>query len=289
MLESGEPTDEVVKPEVPAVAEGETATQTVEGTRHASNGNGHVETLPPRKSRKERAIERATADLRRENEELRRQVGAGKTTAPKDETPNETPKPKRADFAQDEAGQEAFEDALVAWGNEKFAVEQALSSAQIAEQRHLERNLKNYAAQLEEAKEAHDDWDELEEKFKANDVFIGHATQIAILEMANGPEITYHLMRNPEKAAELGRMSQGAAFAEVVRLSDRLKTGEPAHNGSGGEEYEYRRPRPKVPAPVRTVSTGGPSGNPTFAEIAARPNYPGKARDLKRALAQRGG
>ena len=276
ILESGEPTDEVVKPEVPAGAEGETATQTVAGTRHTSNGNGHVETLPPRKTRRERAIDRATAPLL----ERIKQLEAAPQRAPQAEAVAAEPKPQRADFAQDEAGQEAFENALVRWGVENFAVEKALKDAQEAERRHCERNLKNYGAQVKEAKEVHKDWDELEKKFKANDVFIGNGTQSAILEMENGAEVTYYLMRHPDKAAELGKMAQGAAFAEVVRLSERLKTGAP--NGGG---YEYRRPRPTVPAPVRTVSTGGPSGNPTFAEIAARPNYAGKARDLKRALA----
>lgn len=276
--ESGEPNDEVML-EVPPATEGETATQTVEGTRHTSNGNGHVEALPPRKTRRERAIDRATAPLL----ERIKQLEAGQPQrAAQAEAVVAEPKPQRADFAQDEAGQEAFENALVRWGVENFAVEKALKDAQEAERRHCERNLKNYGAQVKEAKEVHKDWDELEKKFKANDVFIGNGTQSAILEMENGAEVTYYLMRHPDKAAELGKMAQGAAFAEVVRLSDRLKTGASAYNG--GEE-RLLRPKPRVPAPVRTVSTGGPSGSPTFAEIAARPNYAGKARDLKRALA----
>lgn len=217
----------------------------------------HVETQP-RKSRKERAIERATAPLRAEIERLKAGQPQRATQAVAQ------PKPQRADFADDEA----FEDALVAWGNQKFAAEKASQDAQAAQRQQDEQIIRNYSAQVERAKKVHPDWDQLKAKFDRDDVFIGDATQLAILEdQEHGAEITYFLMRNPDKARELGRMSQIKAVKEIDRLSARL-----AGNGA----------RPRVPAPVRTVNTAGSSAAPTFAEIAARPNYPGKAKDLKR-------
>ena len=188
----------------------------------------HAEALPPKKSRKERAIEKATAPLL----ERIKHLEAGRPQEAQTET----------------------------------------EAAQAAQRQHLERNLQSYAAQVKEAKNRHEDWDRVVNQ----DIFIGPDSQLAILEQENAAELIYHLGRNPVKAAELGelnRRSPVAAIAEVGRLSARL-------SGEG-------RHRPRVPAPVRTVSTAGSSATLSFAEIAARPNYPGKARDLKRAQADR--
>lgn len=261
-----EPNDEVVEPEVPAEAEGE------------ADASAGTETPPLTKAQKRRAraIARATAPLR---EQIKQLEAERPQQAAQAEDGEPRPKPKRADFADDEA----FEDELVRWGNEKFAIEKALSDAQAAERRHLERNLQNYAAQLEEVKAKYPDWDELKEKFDNADIFIGQATQLAILGEENGAEVSYYLMKHPAVAVRLGQMDQIAATKEVARLADRLKTGAPAPSG---QEYERQfRLKPKVPAPVRTVSTAGSNAAPSFADIAARPNYPGKAKDLKRALA----
>jgi hypothetical protein len=239
---------EPVEPEVP---EGDSAT-------------------PPRKgSRRERAIERATAPLR----EKIKQLEAGRPQgAAQAEPVAARPKPQRADFSNDEA----FEDALVKWGNEKFAADKAVENAQTSQQRHLEQNVQNYAAQVKEAKHKYSDWDEVVNQ----EIFIGQAVQLTILEQENGAEVIYYLATHPAYAAKLGEKCKAgqelSAVREVERLSLRLNPGD-----------EYRRPKPRVPAPVRTVSTGGSSATPSFADIAARPNYPGKARDLRRAAAER--
>lgn len=239
----------------------------VEGEPDAGAG-----ALPrPKLSRRERAVERATAPLL---ERIKQLEAAQSPKAAQTEPVAARPKPKRADFADDEA----FEDALVLWGNEKFAAEGRQAAQQryeAAQRQHLESNLKSYAAQVKEAKETYPDWDETVNQ----DVFIGTGVQLAVLELENGADVIYYLGRHPDYAAKLGQMSQPSAVMEVGRLSARLKIG--VANGEG----EYRRPKPKIPAPVRTVSTGGSSAAQTFAEIAAKPNYPGKARDLKIAAA----
>jgi hypothetical protein len=266
-----EPIEEVVKPEVPRELESE-----------AVSHNG-TQPTPPRKSRRERLIERATAPLL----EKIKQLEAGRTQGAAPAQPEAVaaqPKPKRAEFASDED----FEDALVAWGNEKFAAEKAEKDAQAARQQYqdaqrqyLERNLRSYAAQVKEAKETYPDWDEVVNQ----DVFIGTAVQLAVLELDNAADIIYWLGKHPADAAKLGQMTPPRAIIEVGILSAKLKTGV----SSNGEGYEYRRPKPRIPAPVRTVSTGGTSTGLTFAEIAAKPPYPGKARDLKiAAAAERG-
>jgi len=142
--------------------------------------------------------------------------------------------------------------------------------AHVAERRYYEQNLRNYGQQAQEAKEKYKDWD----KVVNQEIFIGRDAQLAILELENGAEVIYYLGKHPDYAAKLGEMRPVAAIRAVERLSVSM--------GAGGGE-ESRRSRPRVPAPVRTVNTAGSSEGASFAEIAARPNYPGKAKDLKRA------
>lgn len=235
--------------------------------------------VPPKKSRRERAVERATAKLQEENAELRKKLEAkGKTEEPA----KEAVKPKRADFGDDEAGEQKYEDALIAWGVEKATKEKTVKDAEDAETARLRQNLVNYATQIEEAKEEHEDWDELFAELAKNDIRIGNAAQNMIFELENGAEVSYYLARHPATARKLGEISELSAVAEVVRLSERLKTGASAH--SEANEEKVAKPKPKVPAPVRTVNTAGSSTALTFAEIAQKPNYPGKARDLRRAM-----
>src|SRR5258708_36813401 len=83
----------------------------------------------PKKSRRDRAIERATVKLQEENAELRKKLEAKTKT---EEPPKEVPKPKRADFAQDDDGEQKYEDALIAWGVEKVKTESAVKEAESA-------------------------------------------------------------------------------------------------------------------------------------------------------------
>jgi hypothetical protein len=227
----------------------------------------------PRKSRRDRAVERATAPLLEKIKQLEAERPAQR--AAQAEAVAARPKPKRADFADDDA----FEDALVAWGNEKFAAEKAVKDAEAAQQRQLGENLRNYKIQVEEAKEKYPDWNEVVNQ----EIHIGAGVQLALLELENGADVSYYLGKHPAYAEKLGQMSQPSAIMEVGRLSERLKTGAPATSEANGGAPT--KPKPKVPAPVRTVSTAGSSAALTFAEIAAKPNYPGKAKDLRRAMA----
>jgi hypothetical protein len=231
----------------------------------------------PRKSRKTRAIERATSELQQKIKELEAKLeSAGTATKDKPaEQPKEAIRPKRAEFADDES----YEDALLSWGSEKAIKEKAMRDAEAANQSRFEENIKSYAAQVAEATEKYEDWDEVVNQ----EIFIGKEVQLAILEnQENAAEVIYYLGRHPAYAEKLGKMQPLSAVMEVGRLSAKLLTGAPASGEANGEGQT--RPKPKVPAPVRTVNTGTTSANPDdFAEIAARPNYPGKAKDLRRA------
>ena len=93
----------------------------------------------------------------------------------------------------------------------------------------------------------------------------------------------YYLGRHPVAAAKLGEMSPVSAIMEVGRLATRLKTGTPAPGETNGGSS---RPKPHIPAPVTHVNKAATTSALTFAEIAAKPAYAGKAKDLRRALAR---
>jgi hypothetical protein len=177
--------------------------------------------LPAKKSRRARAIEKATTPLLERIKQL------------------ETAQPAVAAQAED---------------------------PQVAQRR---QTLQKYAAGVKEAKSRYSDWDETVNQ----DLHIGVGSQLALLEIENGPEVVYYLGKHPDVARKLGQMSHSLAAAEVGRISERL---------AGAS-----RSRPRVPAPVRTVSTAGSSVAPSPSDIASRPNYPGKAKDFRRALSER--
>src|SRR5258708_347380 len=174
----------------------------------------------PKKSRRERAVERATQKLQEEVADLRNKLEAkGKTEEP----PKEAVKPKRADFAEDAEGEQKYEDALIAWGVEKVKKESAVKEAENANKARFEENINNYAVQVEEAKDKYEDWD----KVVNQEIFIGKEVQLAILEQENGAEVIYYLGRHPAYAAKLGEMSPLSPVMEFDPLSSSLTTPPP--------------------------------------------------------------
>lgn len=121
-----------------------------------------------------------------------------------------------------------------------------------------------YSKKVEQAKEEYGDFEDLHQKYKANDIEIGKQTQNAIVQLDNGPDVTLWLMRNPGRAEELGKLCKKGrgeeAVTEVKKLSARLA--------------QQRRP-------------AQPSENASVERIAAMPNFWGKARRIQRALNRR--
>lgn len=261
--------ENVDQPQGEVVAPG--ATVTAEGTPPAP------ESTPERKSRKTRAVERATAELRREKEELLREneeLKRNQSVPQAEPAPAETGKPRRADFQSDEDFEAAFSDFVLR--------EKAAADRQNAQRAHADQLIQNYLRQVEECKAKYADWDEV----VGQEIFIGPAAQDAVFGLENGGDVIYWLGKNAAEATKLGQMHPALAAAQIGRISQYLLGGgDGSEVNGGGEQPEYRRPKPKLPAPVRTVNSGGAGPASTFKEIANRPQYSGKAADLKRALA----
>ena len=169
-----------------------------------------------------------------------------------------------------EAGGDAARDA-----NTKAAVEKAgyelpppelppVDAARMATPQEaraqLERNIQRYGKQVEQAKEKYRDWEHV---VGQADIFIGQEAQVALLESDNATDAVYYLATHPEIAKKLGRMAPASAISEVARISAMLP--KPARADS----------RPRRPSESFLASA-------SFDDVAKLPNYPGKARDLKR-------
>lgn len=193
-------------------------------------------------SRFQRRVERATAELRRQNEDLRARLevleGGGE-----EEQPDQ--RPQREQFESDED----FQDALVEW---RVAQQLAAREAQQAEEAQnslFQQTLSNYRSQVEQFQDEHEDWDETVRQ----DLPMHTGVQLAIMEMPNAPEVLYYMGKHPDYTKKLAEMSPLGAVMEVGRLSDKLSAGRskgqsPAANGSSGQT----KPSPRPVQPVRT-------------------------------------
>lgn len=237
---------------------------------------------PPAKkpSRVARKIDRATRELREQNEDLKKRLEALEKGGKKADEPaaEPNPRPDRTKFKTDTE----YEDALLAWGVEKAMAEKTVKDSQRAQHDALETNLRSYRAQVEEFSEAHDDWDEV----MSQDLPMHTAVQLSAMEADNGAEMMYYLGKHPEYAKRLAEMSPLSAVMEIGRLSKRLKVGASRDDDAANDAAEKKKTKtPRAPGPVTPVNTGATTSSQlTAREIAAKPNYAGKAKDYKRAL-----
>jgi hypothetical protein len=218
----------------------------------------------PRKlSRRERAIERATAELKEQNAALQKRLEALEKGDKKEEARETNPRPVRANFGSNEE----YEDALLRWGVEKATADQKAREAVDAQKAFLEANLKRYRAQVEEFRDAHEDWDEVVNQ----DIPMHREVQLAVIEQENAAQVIYYLGKHPTYAESLAEMSPLSAVMEVGRLSARLKTGvRETRTANSGEKP---KPRPRAPEPVRPVSTSAASSALTSRDAATKGDF----------------
>jgi hypothetical protein len=230
----------------------------------------------PKKTRRQKAIEKATKPLQSELNKLRDELAAlqGKTAKPaaEAETKIETPKaPKREDFKTDAE----YDDALFDYryqmrrsNEQKEEQKKAFEKAQKDYQARLEQNFKNYQSQVAAFKEEHDDWDEV---VNQTDIPIHESVYLAVQEQENGAQVTYYLGKHPDYARRLAELSPLSAVMEIGKLAERLK---PASSEPGANGRPEKKPTPRpIPEPVRPVSTAATSSTLTSREAAKNRDY----------------
>jgi len=221
----------------------------------------------PKPSRRQRAVEKATKELRDENKKLAERLAALEGKKPAEVQPKiETP--KREDFKTDQEFEEAMFDYRYKLRRIKEAAEETLK----AQQDRLKEHFENYQTAVADFKDEHDDWDEVVNQ----SLPIHESVYLAVIEQENGPQVTYYLGKHPDFARRLAEMSPLSAVMEIGRLADRLKGGKPEPSG------EKPKPKPRLPEPVKPVSTAATASTLTSREAAEKRDF----RAFKRAQAR---
>jgi hypothetical protein len=184
--------------------------------------------------RKIERLETANELLERQNRELMERLAA-RTAETATEPVADGQKPKLENFKT----YEDYVEALTDWKIDRDVV------------------AKGYAEQIEKSRKLHPDWDDV---FAENgDIMAFNETHQAIREHEMGSEIVYYLLKNPDIAKKLAKMSVFRQVAEVGRISavlERSETPAPV------------KPRTTAPAPITPVSGGSTSATPDPSKMS---------------------
>jgi hypothetical protein len=222
----------------------------------------------PKPSRKQRAIDKATRELREQNRRLEERLaaleGKGKEAKTEPEPAKATPRPKREAFDSDEK----FEEALFDWNYQQRRAKELADEAAARAKTQREEHWANYKEKVADFAAEHDDFNDV-----VNDkIRIHEAVYEAIIRMEN-PEITYYLGKHPDFADKLADMDPFAAVMEVARLAERLKPGK-AGAAATTTTREKQKPTPRIPEPVKPLpAAAATSSTLTSREAAEKRNY----------------
>jgi|SRR5579872_2484170 len=218
-------------------------------------------------TRRQRAIDKATRELRDELRAYKERLAALEGKGGKQTTEPAAPKlevPKREDFQTDAE----FDEAMFDYRYKVRRAKEEKESARTEQQTRLQEHYENYRAGVAEFKATHDDWDEVVNQ----KIPMHESAQLTILELENGPAVTYYLGKYPAFTQELAKMSPLAAVVEIGRLSDKLKKAG-AREPRGTDGAAKTKTRPRLPEPVRPVSTAATASTLSSAEAAKNRDF----------------
>lgn len=194
----------------------------------------------------QKRISELTAQLRQAQREL-------EAARAKPETPQaDEPAPKRDQFDD----YEAYLEAHTRWvaRSEAQSIKQAADAEYQRRIADRERDARegDWQAKVETFREDHPDWDAV-----ALNPALPITAEMAetLRELDNGPEVAYHLGKNPELVDRLAGMSDRKAALELARLSERLVT-----------QVKRTSAAPKPIEPVR--STGRANVDPLSEKLS---------------------
>lgn len=176
---------------------------------------------PRRKSGAARAKERIQA-LQREIEDLRR----GQVRAAPAAEDDDLKEPKEADFPNDYL---AYDRAMRAYETKKAIRDEkkrdAAADAKAREETDHRTRQAGFTVRLEAVKDRIPDYDKV--MAQAGRMEIRSDVRDLILDSSKGPLLAYHLAKNPDRVAELNRMSPTSAAKEIGSLEARLRGPQP--------------------------------------------------------------
>ena len=178
-----------------------------------------------------------------------------------------TPRPSRGQFDNPDA----YDEALIQWSSDKAS---RVTSAK-AEQRRVEseqteqtkqRDDSAQKAQAEMAKgwnekraKAIEKYPDFELVAESDDVTISTAMAHALVQSESGPEIAYHLGKNPKEAERIASLSPVRQAIEIGKIEMRL-----------ADKPVSRTPEPITPVGARSRATQKTPAEESMSEYAAR-------------------
>lgn len=155
-----------------------------------------------------------------------------------------------------------YDDALIAWSSRRASAvtlaETEARRAQESIQRQQETIQAEWKGRLEKALVDMPDYAEVAER---DDLSISMPMAQAIITAPNGPQIAYHLGKNPEEAARIASLPPPQAVFEMGLLAASLKPPKPGVSQA-----------PKPPKPIGSRADASPKGpdEESMEEYAAR-------------------
>ena len=221
---------------------------------------------------KERNRRRAAEE---ETQRLKEQVDRlTKAIEPKpEESRSEAPKrPRRDDFfdpAEYDSAMDQYQDQRDAWvleqAEKRIEVKTTRTQEEQDQQRQTEEIRKSWSAQVESAKKAHPDFEEVvySDDFQCTPVMMN-----AITADIHGAEVAYHLGSNPDEASKIAALPPVQQIIEIGRLSATLQA-KPA--------VETRR----APAPIRPLGNEAPAVKKTAEEETEAEYFARRSQEAK--------
>lgn len=163
---------------------------------------------------KEPRFQRRINQLTRKIHDLERQLGAPQPSAPIISPSAQEQEPQEADFA--DYGQ--YVRALTRWETRQAQQETLREAETRREQERIANLSRDFAPQMEAAREKYDDFDEV----VSQPIFTPLAQEL-LWHSPQGAEIAYYLGTHPQEAATLNSLSPLAAARRLVALETQIQ------------------------------------------------------------------
>lgn len=169
---------------------------------------------------KKGGVQKRIDELTRKAHEAEREAAFWREQAAKSQAPStDAAKPARDDFATDADYFEALADWKAEQKVSEFRKQQQAEALNKAEQNQTATRFELYQERVAASLEAIPDYAEV---VGASDVPAAPHVLESILDSDSGPQLAYHLAKNPELAEQLNVMTPVQAAREIGRLEARL-------------------------------------------------------------------
>jgi hypothetical protein len=239
---------------------------------------------------REDAERRADAE-RQEKLRLLALVEKGPKPEPKSE-PEEDPEPQRPTreaFADATAYEEAlanYADQKASWSAKRAVKEALAEQEQKVEQRQRDEAQKAaieaYTTRVQKASEKYPDYKQVAE---SPDVSVSIPMAHAIMHSEHGPEIAYHLGKNPEEAKRISALQPALQLVELGLLVAKLTTPAPKEETPSPQPV---KPVSAAPKPIKPLGPSSEKPNKDPSEMSMD-EYADYARKRDAAATRRSG